>query len=402
MTFSFVLDMVLLLLLAGYAWSGWRQGLITAVLGLVGLVGGAVVTVRVVPDLLEDRLGVARGTAASAVVVVVLVVLVAVTVQSLMLLLAARVRDAVRLPAARAVDSFLGLVAVLTASVLVLWVVAGVVRTSGPPGAREAVARSGVVTAVDSLVPASAARVVDDVTQALDRQGFPQVFDGLGPEPIAAVDAPDAALVDDPEVRVALRSVIRVRADSRRCDTARVGSGWVGAAGYVVTNAHVVAGSQSVRVSVGGRGRERAARVVVFDPDRDVAVLAVPGLTAAALARGDELPAGASAVVAGCPGDDGLTVRSARVRDVIRARGADIYGDSGTTREIYSLRAQVRQGASGGPMVDTDGRVVGMVFATSLDDPDTGYALTLDEMAPVLRNGLAATGQVPTGRCSET
>ncbi|MGL5817820.1 MAG: MarP family serine protease [Phycicoccus sp.] len=401
MTFSLILDMVLLVLLAGYAWSGWRQGLITAVLGLVGLVGGAVVTVRVMPDVLEDRFGVARGTATSAVVLVLLVVLVAVTVQSLMLLLAARVRDAVRLPAARAVDSLLGLVAVLIASVLVLWVVAGVVRTTGPPGAREAVARSGVVTAVDALVPASAARVVDDVTQVLDRQGFPQVFDGLGPEPISAVDAPDAALVDDPEVRVALRSVIRVRADSRRCDTARVGSGWVGSAGYVVTNAHVVAGSQSVRVSVGGRGRERAARVVAFDADRDVAVLAVPGLTAAPLDRGRELAAGGSAVVAGFPGDDGLTVRSARVRDVIRARGADIYGDSGTTREIYSLRSQVRQGASGGPMVDTDGRVVGMVFATSLDDPDTGYALTLDEMAPVLRSGLTATGQVPTGRCSE-
>ncbi|MGL4743788.1 MAG: CvpA family protein, partial [Dermatophilaceae bacterium] len=228
MTFSFVLDVVLVVLLAGYAWSGWRQGLITAGFGLIGLVGGALVTVRVVPHLLEDTFGVVRGTATSAVVLVVLVVLVAVTVQSLSLLLAERIRDAVRLPAAHVVDSALGLVAVLTASVLVLWVVAGVVRTSGPPGARAAVSRSSVVTAVDGLVPASAARVVDDVTQALDQQGFPRVFDGLGPEPIASADPPDAALVNDPEVRTALRSVIRVRADSRRCGSARVGSGWVG------------------------------------------------------------------------------------------------------------------------------------------------------------------------------
>ncbi|MGL5865472.1 MAG: MarP family serine protease [Dermatophilaceae bacterium] len=401
MMFSIILDLALVVLLAGYAWSGWRQGLITAALGLVGLVGGAVVTVRIVPDLLEDHLGVVRGTPSSAIVLVVLIIFVAVTAQSVMLLLAARVRDAVRLPAARTVDSFLGTTAVLIASILVLWVVAGVVRTSGPPGAREVVARSGILTRVDALVPASAARVVDNVTQALDRQGFPQVFDGLGPEPITAIDAPDATLVNDPEVRAALRSVIRVRADSRRCDTARVGSGWVGAAGYVVTNAHVVAGAQSVRVSVGGRGRERTARVVAFDPDRDVAVLAVPGLTAAPLSRSSELAAADSAVVAGFPGDDGLTVRSARVRNVIRASGADIYGESGITREIYSLRAQVRQGGSGGPMVDPDGRVVGMVFATSLDDLETGYALTLDEMAPVLRSGLTATGQVSTGRCSE-
>ncbi|MGL4745994.1 MAG: trypsin-like peptidase domain-containing protein, partial [Dermatophilaceae bacterium] len=201
-------------------------------------------------------------------------------------------------------------------------------------------------------------------------------------------------------VRTALRSVIRVRADSRRCGSARVGSGWVGTSGYVVTNAHVVAGAQSVRVNVGGRGRERVARVVTFDARRDIAVLAVPGLTAAPLGRGGELDAGDQAVLAGFPGDDGFTVQSARVRDVIRAKGADIYGDSGTTREIYSLRAQVRQGASGGPMVDTDGRVVGMVFATSLDDPETGYALTAAEIAPILRTGLVATTAVSTGRCT--
>ncbi len=191
-----------------------------------------------------------------------------------------------------------------------------------------------------------------------------------------------------------------MRAEAGSCDRAQVGSGWVIGPGRVATNAHVVAGADVVRVSAKGTGRERPARVVAFDPRRDVAVLEVPGLPSPALARGAELAAGDPAVLAGFPGDEGLWVGSARVRATIEARGADIYGRQGVTREIYSLRARVRSGASGGPVLDPDGEVVGMVFATSLDDPDTGYALTLDEIRPVLQRGLAAASAVSTGPCA--
>jgi len=194
--------------------------------------------------------------------------------------------------------------------------------------------------------------------------------------------------------------VIHVRAESQTCDRAQIGSGWVVSPGRVATNAHVVAGADRVRVRVGDRGLERPARVVGFDPRRDVAVLAVEGLEAPALQVGAPLEAGAAAVVAGFPGDEGLWVDGARVRDVITARGADIYSTSSVVREVYSLRAQVRRGASGGPLLDPTGSVVGMIFATSLDDPDTGYALTLDEISGVLAQGGPTSAPVSTGRCT--
>jgi S1-C subfamily serine protease len=397
---SVVLDLVLLALLGLYAWSGWRQGFVSAVLGLVGLLGGAFLAMRVAPSVLEDDLGLYRGTPVGVVALVVVVLAAAALGQMLFLLLARRIRDSVEAPSARALDSGLGLVAVLTASVLVLWVVADAVRVGGPPAARELVSRSAVVTVVDELVPPSASRLVDEATAALDRGGFPRVFEGLGPEPITPVEAPDANLVRDPQVAAALDSVIHVRAESRGCGTAQVGSGWVLSPRHVVTNAHVVTGSDRVRVSVRGTGREREARVVAFDPDRDVAVLDVPGLEARRLTQGQPLDTGDPAVLAGFPGDEGLWVGGARVRGTLTAQGADIYGDRPVVREIYSLRSQVRRGASGGPVLDPQGRVVGMVFATSLDDPDTGYALTLDEIAPVLRRGAAATGAVSTGACA--
>ena len=400
MSGSVLLDLVLLVLLGLYAWSGWRQGFVSAVLGLVGLLGGAYLALRFAPTVLEDDLGLYRGTTVGVIALVAVVLTAAALGQTLFLLLARRVRESVQAPGARALDSGLGLVAVLTASVLVLWVVADAVRVGGPPGVRELVSRSAVVAAVDELVPPSAGRLVDEATAALDRGGFPRVFEGLGPEPITPVEAPDASLLRDPQVSAALDSVIHVRAESRACGTAQVGSGWVLSPGHVVTNAHVVAGSEDVRVSVRGTGRERDARVVAFDPDRDVAVLEVPGLEARRLTQGRPLDTGAPAVLAGFPGDDGLWVGGARVRGTLTAQGADIYGGTGVVREIYSLRSQVRRGASGGPVLDPQGRVVGMVFATSLDDPDTGYALTMDEIAPVLRRGSTASGPVSTGACA--
>jgi S1-C subfamily serine protease len=397
---SVLLDLGLVLLLAAYAWSGWRQGFVSALLGLVGLVGGAFLAIRLVPGWLEDHAGIFTGTPVGSVTLVLVVLGAAALGQGLMLLLARRLRDTVTDPGARTVDSALGMVAVFVASVLVVWVIAGAVRVGGPPEARALLSRSAVVTALDQLVPPSAGGLVDEVTQALDSGGFPRVFEGLGPEPITSVAPPDSALASDPDIAKALDSVVHVRAESGQCRQAQVGSGWVVAPGRVATNAHVVAGSDSVTVSVRGTGRERPARVVAYDPARDVAVLDVPGLRAPRLGRGAPLESGDAAALAGFPGDDGLWVGGARVRDTITARGEDVYGRPGVVRDVYSLRAQVRRGASGGPVLDPDGDVVGMVFATSLDDPDTGYALTLEEITPVLRLGTASSSAVSTGACA--
>ena len=399
MSGSVGLDLALLCLLGLYAWSGWRQGFVSAVLGLVGLLGGAFLALRIVPGLLEDHLDVYQATPAGVLALVAAVVAAALLGQGLMLLLARRFRDVMTAPSLRAVDSGLGLVAVLVAAMAVTWVVAGAVAASGPRVARDIVARSAVVSALDGIVPSSADGLVDEMTRAFDGSVFPKVFEGLGPEPIAPVAAPDGTVTKDPHVVRGLASVVHVRAESDSCRQAQVGSGWVVAPGRVATNAHVVAGADRITVSVRGTGRERAARVVAFDPQRDVAVLDVRDLTAPALRQGAELDSGAEAALAGFPGDDGLWVGAARVRDVMRARGADIYGDPGVTRRIYSLRAEVRRGASGGPVIDHRGEVVGMVFATSLDDPDTGYALTLGEIGPVLRQGVQASRTASTGRC---
>ena len=148
-----------------------------------------------------------------------------------------------------------------------------------------------------------------------------------------------------------------------------------------MTNAHVVAGIDRPTVRIGGVGRSYAARVVLFDPDKDVAVLYVPELRAPVLSFDDAASRGDSAVVAGYPQDGDLNLQAATVAGRVKATGRNIYNDGIVTREIYSIRSTVRPGNSGGPLLTTTGRVYGVVFARSTSDDETGYVLTAAEVA---------------------
>jgi S1-C subfamily serine protease len=154
-------------------------------------------------------------------------------------------------------------------------------------------------------------------------------------------------------------------------------------------------------VQIGGEGRRYDATVVLYDWERDIAVLDVPGLPADPLRFADSrAESGDGAIVAGFPENGGYDVRAARVRGEIPANGPDIYRRSTVQRDVYSLYATVRQGNSGGPLLTTRGEVVGVIFAKSLDDPDTGYALTVDEIRPDIESGRKATQQVDTDQCA--
>jgi S1-C subfamily serine protease len=169
------------------------------------------------------------------------------------------------------------------------------------------------------------------------------------------------------------------------------------AARHVMTNAHVVAGIDHPSVRIGGVGPSYAARVVFFDPDRDVAVLYVPDLHAPVLRFDDGAKRGDASVVAGYPQDGDLTLRAATVANRIQATGQNIYSTATVTREIYSIRSTVLPGNSGGPLLTTDGRVYGVVFARSTSDQETGYVLTADEVAGDAQRAARATAAVDTG-----
>jgi S1-C subfamily serine protease len=247
-------------------------------------------------------------------------------------------------------------------------------------------------------MPSSAHTWFGSFRRLLNENGLTQVFGGIGPDRIVSVPPPDQKLAHSKVVRRTRRDVVKVTGVASSCSRQLEGSGFVFATDRVMTNAHVVAGVGSPSVITSDQ-RTLPARVVLYDPERDVAVLMVPGLNLTPLQFGGPLSQGNNALVLGYPENGPFDATSARVRTLQNARGPDIYQNRQVTRQIYSLFARVRPGNSGGPLLTTHGRVAGVVFAAAVDDRTTGYALTADEVAHDAASGAAASREVSTQGC---
>jgi len=273
----------------------------------------------------------------------------------------------------------------------VIWFL-GLTFSQGPnPDLSKQIQRSSILHSVDLLFPRPPG-FLSGVKGTLSGLPFPQTFAGLEPTVTEPVQPP--ASVNTSGVGAAAEVVYRV--EGRGCGGTVSGSAYPVARGYLVTNAHVVSGTTNTTLSqdvtrVGGI----RATVVLFDPQRDVAVLYAPDVGAPPLA-----PAtggrGTQGAVIGYPGGGAETVGAAVVDQGITAQGRDIYNDQLVDRDIWILAAEVHPGNSGGPLVDLQGHVLGLVFAASSTDPQQAYALTNDEIQPDVAAGVGRTGRVAT------
>ncbi len=391
-----VFDLVLLAVAVSYAVSGYRRGVVVGVLAVVGFIVGGALGMAAAPRVVS---GLEPGLTQSLVSVLIVVLLGAVG-HAVAGGLGRRLRAGMTWTPLRRLDSGFGAAVSVVAVLVVAWFVAGALRASPVPAISAAIRDSAVVTEVDEVMPEAARGLFGSFRDLLREDNLPRVFGGLAPERISPVAPPDLSRAQTPEIAAAARSVVRVTGAAQSCRRAVSGSGFVIAPGRVMTNAHVVAGVGEPQVQVLGQGALLDASVVVFDADRDIAVLAVPDLNTAPLVLGGQAGDGDDAAVAGFPGGGEFVLLPARVRERIQARGPDIYNDEQVTREVYSLFVVVEPGNSGGPLLAPDGTVLGVIFATSLDDPQTGYALTAAEVSDAVAGAAGARDSVDTGQCA--
>ncbi|MFF7788761.1 MarP family serine protease [Streptomyces sp. NPDC007991] len=387
-----LLDILLLLVVLAYAASGYRRGLVAGCVSLAGFVGGAVVGVWILPWVMDL---VPPGSTRATVTAVFTVLLPAVVGHELAGRLALRLRRELDRGPLRVADGIGGAVANSVAVLIVAWVAASVLGASSSPLVTSAIRDSRLLGAVQETMPDTTPAWFSRATSALTEAGFPQVFNPFENESTAEVAAPSGDSVTAAATNAAKLSTVKVEGVAGT--QGREGSGFMYAREHVMTNAHVVAGIDEPTVQIGGVGRTYEARVVFFDPQKDVAVLYVPGLKAPVLRFDDTAERGDSAVVAGYPQDGDLNLQAATVANRVRATGQNIYNDDTVTREIYSIRSTVRPGNSGGPLLTTDGRVFGVVFARSTSDAETGYVLTAAEVSSDAERAADATAPVDTG-----
>ncbi|MER6071797.1 MarP family serine protease [Streptomyces sp. NPDC001852] len=396
-----VLDILLLVAAVWFAVVGYRQGFVVGILSVIGFLGGGLVAVYTLPVIWDAVTGNADVGTTAAVVAVVVVIVCASVGQALTTHLGNKLRRYITWSPARALDATGGALVNVVAMLLVAWLIGSALAGTTLPTLGKEVRGSKVLLGVSRALPAQADTWFADFSSVLAQNGFPQVFSPFANEPIKDVRPPDPALANSPVAVRAQRSIVKVTGTAPSCGKVLEGTGFVFAGRRVMTNAHVVGGVDAPTVQIGGVGRKYDAKVVLYDWKRDIAVLDVPDLKANALQfSGQDAAGGDGAIVAGFPENGSYDVRAARVRGRITANGPDIYHRGTVRRDVYSLYTTVRQGNSGGPLLTPDGRVYGVVFAKSLDDAETGYALTADEIQPDIRQGRTANEQVGTDSCA--
>jgi uncharacterized membrane protein required for colicin V production len=385
---------LVLALLAGV--SGARQGMVTAAASFVGVLAGAVIGVRIAPSLISRFESPEVRVAVGVSIVIVLVALG----ETLGVWLGRAVHGRIDAEALRQVDSFMGAGVQGAAALVVAWLVAlPLTESSAYTGLTSAVRESSVLRVTDTMMPEVLRELPAELTKLLDVSGFPDVLAPFSPTPITDVGPADPVLLNSPVVREARASVLKVRARAASCSRALEGTGFVIAPQRVITNAHVVAGTDRVAVET-SRG-SLDATVVSYDPNTDVAVLKVPQLRAPVLQLAPAPAAtGSDALVLGYPLDGPYTASAARVRDRIRLRGPDIYNGATVVRNVYTVRAVVRSGNSGGPLLDGSGQVLGLVFGAAVDNDETGFVLTEEEIADDIAAAPSQTDKIPTGVCA--
>jgi S1-C subfamily serine protease len=384
-----VLDLILIVLVIAFGVAGYRQGFIIGVLSFAGFIGGGAIGALFGPRIARAIAHTNPGW--QAVTAIIVVFLCAMIGQLLASGLGVAVRSRLTWRPATMLDAVGGAVVSVLSVLLIAWLIGSAVAYAPFPAISHQVNDSAVLRTVDRLMPAEASVMFSDFRSLLESGPYAQVFGALGAESALAVAPPDPAVLDSPALDRAQPSIVKVDGVAPSCSERIEGSGFVYAPHYVLTNAHVVAGVTQGPDVFNAQGTMFVARVVLYDPKTDLAVLYVPSLNAPPLYFASQAKIGASAIVAGYPQDRGFTPVPARVGGIEEATSPDIYQTDTVTRQIYSIRAAVEPGNSGGPLLAQGGQVYGVVFAAATAVRNTGYALTAQE---VLHDAQAGVGRI--------
>jgi len=399
------LDVALAIALTLACINGWRRGLVSSIFSLIGLVAGAYAgthaAVWVVP---------AMNVSASArpLVSIGCVLVGSMVGSSLGSWAGRRLRKRLTWSPLRLVDSVGGVATEAILLCLVLWIIGSALAVVPGSVSRE-VRNSRVLQSVDNgigqfsngaagaITTGITDQIVGRLVDLLDNAGTPRVFFALGGFSPRDLPAVDPSLTREQKIRTAAASVVRISGNALGCNATISGTGFVFGRDRIMTNAHVVAGVKQAMIEFPGHASRRAT-VIYFDPRTDVAVLSVSTSGIPSLRFAGNPKRAQSAVAVGYPGGGAMALIPARVSDVIDARGSDIYGAVSVQRQVVVLKAKVRHGDSGGPLLDAAGDVRAVVFATSVDDPNLGYALSAEQVnaARASRNATP----VATGRCT--
>jgi uncharacterized membrane protein required for colicin V production len=387
-----MLDVLLILVFLVYLGEGWRNGFARSISTIAGIVAGGAAAFFAIPFVA----GVIPQPFWRIVVCVAIAIALLVGGHALGAAVGRAIRGKVATTALSAPDRAFGALANLVTSALVTALIAGSVGALGIPLLSSAISESWVLKGIERITPPPVDAALARLRSIVLEEGLPSIGEALGGIS-QSPGLPDVD-TDSDALAVAAQSVVRISGTAYACGQNQSGTGFVVAPDRIVTNAHVVAGVAEPVVEA-PNGQALDGRVVYFDPEDDLAVIAVSGLSAAPLDLSPALGVGDEAVVDGYPFGGPFVTGPAEVLAVSTEQIADIYGQSTNPREVYSLAASVNPGNSGGPLLTIGGDIAGVVFARSATDEDLGYAMTNTELGPVVDAAPSLATALNPGSC---
>jgi uncharacterized membrane protein required for colicin V production len=387
-----LLDVFLVIVLLVYLGEGWRNGFIRSLSAIVGLVAGAVAAFFLIPvvgAVVPDPFWRTFVVVSSAVALIILGSMAGTAVGRAL-------RNRTDKTPLRPLDRVGGAVANLVVGALITALLAGSVASLGVPVLSAGVSNSWVLQGINAVTPEPVTAALARLRSAVLAQGLPVISGGFS----GITKSPGVPKVDTNTARLtaAAASVVRISGTAYACGQNQSGSGFVVAKDRIVTNAHVVAGVQQPIIQA-PNGQTLDGRIVYFDPQNDIALIAVNGLRAPTLGLGGPLAVGDDAVIDGYPYGGPFTTGGAQVLARSTENVENIYGTARTNRELYTLAADIEPGNSGGPLLEANGTIAGIVFAKSSTDTDLGYAMTDALLAPVVQRAPGLTAAASSGTC---
>lgn len=394
MSLAGILDAVVVLILLGYLSLGWILGFLRSAFGLIGLAAGAIGSFFFAP-----LVGSMTNSPGWRIFLVIFAVVALLALgQILGLVIGRSIAKSFEDVGPHILDRLAGILLNVLVAALVISSAAFSANSLGVPWLSQAISNSVVLRGIDQLTPNPVKQSMAQLRSIVVQQGIPQVVsaaEGPTKPPKAPAPLPNP---DSHSLESAASSVVRVSGSAYQCGQNQSGSGFVVSKERVITNAHVVAGVSEPVVEMPGV-TALPGKVVYFDPEHDLAVIAVPGLKLSPLDLGSPLGPGSLAIFDGYPYGGPFQSSPARVDKILIANVNNIYGKNAQSLEVYQLAADVREGNSGGPLLDQSGDVVGVVFARSANTSGVGYALTLSELEPVAQAATSLDAKVSTGAC---
>lgn len=389
-------DLIIVILLVSSAFRGHEIGFVRQVLSAAGFIVGLFAGAALQPMLIGDG----YEPVTNALLSLLLALAGAIIMLSVGEIAGIKFkRRLMHLMHLNRTDALLGSLAGAASLLIAIWLLAPTISNLPSPPFQQAIKDSRLVNLVNDSLP-SAPKFIASLDRIINPNGFPDVFAGLERQPLD--DGTPLPPLGDGDLTAAVekaRSSV-VKLEGMGCGGIVEGSGYVARPGVVITNAHVIAGvNRPIVIDANG---EHPARVIWFDPDLDMAVLRVSGLAGKPLVTGPvRHDKGTAAAVLGYPGGGSFRAGAATILDQFVATGRDIYETRRTNRDIYELKADIIPGNSGGPLIDSRGQVIGLIFAESTSYDNIGYAITMESVNDRLQRALARDAPVGTGACAE-